>query len=201
MLLMSKARMLKKNILGYMAVFLLLLLSCSCSGVGDRFHDPLMDFGSVKTVAILPFVNLSKEQAAAERVRDTFTTMLLADGSIYVVPPGETARGISRSGMATPSQPSPEEVKKFAGITQVDAVITGVVREYGEVRVASSSSNVISLSLQMLDKESGTVAWTGSTTRGGISFTDRLFGGGGQPMDEITRKACKDLIDRLFAVK
>ena len=201
MRLTSKARTLKKFIMGYMPFFLLLLFSGGCSGVGDRFHDPLMDFGSVKTVAILPFVNLSKEQAAAERVRDTFTTMLLADGGIYVVPPGETARGISRSGMATPSQPSPEEVKKFAGITQVDAVITGVVREYGEVRVASSTSNVISLSLQMLDKESGSVAWTGSTTRGGISFTDRLFGGGGQPMDEITRKACKDLIDRLFAVK
>lgn len=201
MLLTSKARTLKKVIVGYMPFFLLLLFLGGCVGEGDRFHDPLMDFGSVKTVAILPFVNLSKEQAAAERVRDTFTTMLLADGGIYVVPPGETARGISRSGMVTPSQPSPEEVKKFAGITQVDAVITGVVREYGEVRVASSTSNVISLSLQMLDKESGTVAWTGSTTRGGISFTDRLLGGGGQPMDEITRKACKDLIDRLFAVK
>lgn len=201
MLLISKMRTLKRLIPGSMAVFLLLLLSGGCAGVGDKFHDPLMDFGSVKTLAILPFVNLSKEQAAAERVRDTFTTMLLADGGIYVVPPGETARGISRSGMVTPSQPSPEEVKKFATITQVDAVITGVVREYGEVRSGSSTANVLSLSLQMLDKESGSVVWSGSTTRGGISFADRLFGGGGDPMDEVTRQACKDLIDRLFAIK
>lgn len=198
---MIKTRTLKKLIPGFMSFFLLLLLAGGCSGVGDRYHDSLMDFGSVKTVAILPFVNLSKEQAAGERVRDTFTTMLLADGGIYVVPPGETARGISRTGMVNPSMPSPDEIKKFVGITQVDAVFTGVVREYGEVRSSSATSNVISLSLQMLDKETGSVVWTGSTTRGGISFMDRLLGGGGEPMDEITRKACKDLIERLFAIK
>ncbi|OGR00370.1 MAG: penicillin-binding protein activator LpoB [Deltaproteobacteria bacterium RIFOXYD12_FULL_55_16] len=198
---------LRKSLFGPMSVFLLLLLfsgGCAWVGntlVGDTFHDPLMDFASVKTVAVLPFFNLSKDQAAAERARDTFTTMLLADGGIYVVPPGETARGINRVNMVIPSQPSLEEVKKFAGITQVDAVITGVVREYGEVRLASATANVMSLSLQMLDKESGAVVWTGSATRGGISFTDRLFGGGGQPMDEITRRVCQDLLDRLFAVK
>ncbi|MFH1019576.1 MAG: GNA1162 family protein, partial [Pseudomonadota bacterium] len=166
---MIKMCTLKKLIPGSMFFSLLLLLAGGCTGVGDRFHDPLMDFSAVKTVAILPFANLTKEQAAAERVRDTFTTMLLADGGIYVVPPGETARGVSRTGMANATMPSPEEIKKFVGITQVDAVFTGVVREYGEVRAASATSNVISLSLQLLDKETGSVVWTGSSTRGGIS--------------------------------
>jgi hypothetical protein len=34
--------------------------------------------------------------------------------------------------------------------------------------------------------------------KGGISLWDRLFGGGGQPMNKITEKAVNDLINKLF---
>jgi hypothetical protein len=40
--------------------------------------------------------------------------------------------------------------------------------------------------------------WSASATRGGISASDRLFGGGGEPMDEITSEAVRDLLDKLF---
>jgi hypothetical protein len=181
------------------AVALLLLLALpGCAGTGVKYHDPQMDFGSVQTVAVLPFANLTRETPAGERVRDTLSTMLLATGSVYVIPPGETARGIARTGMADPTNPSSEEVKKFAGITQVDAVITGVIREYGEVRAGQTSANAIALSLRMLDKETGAVVWSADSTKGGITLTDRLFGGGGKPMDEVTREAIDDLLDKLF---
>jgi hypothetical protein len=183
---------------GKAVAFLLLLAVAGCAGSGVKYHDELMDFGAIQTVAVLPFVNLTREAPAGERVRDTLSTMLLATGSIYVIPPGETARGIARTGMADPTSPSSEEVMKFAGITQVDAVITGVIREYGEVRAGQTAANAISLSLRMLEKETGVVVWSADTTKGGINFTDRLFGGGGMPMDEVTREAIDDLLDKLF---
>ena len=188
----------RSKLTGSVVALLLLLALAGCAGPGVSHHDPLMDFGSVQTVAVLPFANLTRDEAAAERVRDTFSTMLLATEALYVLPPGEVARGIARTGMADFTRPSAEEVKKFCAITKADAVITGVVREYGEVRSGQTAANVITLSLQMLDSKTGSVVWAADTARGGISMTDRLFGGGGKPMDAVTREAVNDLLDKLF---
>ena len=79
-----------------------------------------------------------------------------------------------------------------------DAVITGTLREYGEVRSGPASANVISLSVQMMEAETGKVVWSASSTKGGISAADRLFGGGGKPMNAVTQEAVDDLIDKLF---
>jgi hypothetical protein len=81
---------------------------------------------------------------------------------------------------------------------KVQAVITGVLKEYGEVRSGATSANIISVSLQMMEIQTGKVVWSASSTEGGISIWDRLLGGGGQPMDKITQKAVGDLINRLF---
>lgn len=124
--------------------------------------------------------------------------MLLATGAIYVVPAGEVVRGISRVGIANPAAPSPEDITKLAGIIKVDAVVTGVVREYGEVRSGSSGANIISLSLQMIETQTGRIVWTASATKGGIGMSERLLGGGGEPMNKITEQAVNELIDKLF---
>ncbi len=176
---------------------LLVTAGCATSG-GDTYKDANMDFGAIKAVAVLPFQNLSRDSTAAERVRDVFSTMLMSTGGIYVIPTGEVARGIARVGMTAPATPSSEEIKKFASLVSANAVITGVVREYGEVRSGNTAANVISMSLQMIEPDTGRVIWSASTTRGGIGFGDRLLGGGGQPMNDITAKACNDLIDKLF---
>ena len=59
-------------------------------------------------------------------------------------------------------------------------------------------ANIISVSLQMIETQTGKVVWTDSSTRGGISIWDRLFGGGGKPMNKVTEKAVNDLIYRLL---
>jgi hypothetical protein len=174
---------------------LVLLAGCATDGA---YFEPNMDFGSLQIVAVLPFQNLTPEDYAAERVRDAFTGMLLATGAVYVLPPGEVARGISRIGRLPPDGPSIDQIKQLAGILNVDAVITGVVTEYGPVRSGAASANVISVSLRMIEKNTGLVVWSASTTKGGITIWDRLVGGGGEPMSTVTVKAVDDLLDKLF---
>lgn len=183
-----------------LAITALFLLTGCASGrsSGDLFKDPSMDFGSIQTVAVMPFVNLAREQVAAERVRDVFMTRLMATGGIYVLPPGEVARGIAVVGIQNPTAPNPEEIRKFAGIVKANAVITGVVNEYGDVRSGSSSANMISVSMKMTEVQLGKVVWSAASTKGGIGISDRLFGGGGQPMNDITVKAVDELIEKLF---
>jgi len=179
-------------------IYLTFLLLIACAGSRSTYIDPNMDFGAVKSVAVMPFVSLAKDPIVAERVRDVFINRLLATGAVYVVPVGEVARGAMRAEVQNPSTLSPEEAVKLGGIIKVQAIIAGVVREYGEVRSGTTSANIISLSLQMIETQTGKVVWTDSSTRGGISIWDRLFGGGGQPMNKVTEKAVNDLIYRLL---
>jgi len=181
-----------------LSVVLLLAASCGPTVTSSVYRDPNMDFGAIQTVAVMPFQNLSRENVAADRVRDVFMNGLLSTGAVYVLPVGEVARGVVRTDIQTPATPSPEEIVKLAANLKVQAVITGVVREYGEVRSGSSSASAISISMQMLEGQTGKAVWTATSTKGGIDVWDRLFGGGGRPMNDVTREAVNDVIQKLF---
>ena len=175
------------------------LTSCApASRTRVTFHDPNMDFSLVQSVAVVPFSNLTPTTNAAERVRDVVMTMLQATGSVYVIPPGEVARGISRASIADPKSPTPEEAVALAKLLKADAVIAGTVREYGEVRSGTTAANVISLSLTMMEGQTGKIVWNASSTKGGVGASDRLFGGGGKPMNAVTEEAVDDLLEKLF---
>jgi hypothetical protein len=174
------------------------LAACSTSRISENYHDPEMDFSVLRSVAVMPFANLTNDKLAAERVRNSFMTNLLSTGVLYVIPPGEVARGIQRAGIENPTAPSADDIAKLASILSADAVMTGVLTEYGEVRSGNTTANVISLNMQMIESQTRKVVWSASTTKGGISAWDRLFGGGGRPMNDVTEAAINDLINKLF---
>lgn len=190
------SQMRRAGLLGVLAA--VALSGCSAHGRGQRYHDSNMDFGAVRTVAVLPFANLSRDNLAADRVRDVFGSMLLATGSVYVVPSGEVIRYVAKAGIPQPTTPSVEEVVKLGTMLKADAILTGVVKEYGEVRSGNTSGNVVSVSVQLLETATGKVVFAGATTRGGITFTDRLFGGGGAPLNDVTEAAVDDLLGKMF---
>lgn len=183
--------------------FLAILLSgAGCAkkyrGASATFHDPNMDFGLIQSVAVLPFENLSNSGKAEEQVRDVFMTMLQAEVAIYVVPPGEVQRALSRVQPASAAAPTPEEVVKLASNMEVDVIFTGTVLEFGQVRSGSASANVCSISVKMIEGQTGKVVWSASSTRGGVGAGDRLVGGGGAPTNIVVTKAVDDLLNRLF---
>jgi len=186
------------NIRKIMPLLMLVGLAACAHSTSGVFRDQSMDFGAIQNIAVMPLANDTREQTAADRVRDVFINKLLSTGAAYVLPVGEVKRGITRAGLSDPTTPSPEEVVKFAGIVKADAVIIGTIKEYGEVRSGTSSSTAISLSMQMLESQTGRVVWAAASTKGGITFGDRLFGGGGEPMNVVTEKAVDELIDKLF---
>lgn len=190
---------LKTNLVNALLGCCLLLMISACSGPSaPDYTNPQMDFSAVSSVAVLPFQNLTSDDQAAERVRDAFMGMLLATEAIYVLPPGEVTRGINRVAMRLPQTPTIEEITKLRGVLEVDAVITGVLREYGAVRSGSAEANLVSLSLQMIETQNGTTVWSASSTRGGITQMDRLLGSGGRPMNDVTTRVLNDLLDQLF---
>jgi hypothetical protein len=181
-----------------LAVPLAVAALVGCSTPQYSYRDAEMDFGSIQRIAVMPLANLSRETTAPDRVRDVLSSALLATGAVYVVPPGEVARAIARAGILTPATPSVDEVVKLGQAIKAEALITGVVKEYGEVRSGTAVSNVISLSLQLHETTSGKVVWSSTTTKGGISVADRLLGSGGDPMNDVTEEAVDELLDEML---
>ena len=174
------------------------LTACASSSVPSSYVNPEFDFAAIRRVAVMPFANFSRDPEAGERVRDTFANTLLSTAAVYVLPTGEVARGIARAGIVNPTAPSVEEIARLAGIIEVDAVFTGTINEYGEVRSGSATANMISMIVQMVETQTGKVVWTASATKGGITIWDRLFGSGGRPMSDVTQDAVDELMDKLF---
>jgi hypothetical protein len=170
-----------------------------CASGHRTYSNTEMDFASVRSVAVMPFWNLSKDPQGADRVRDVFTNALLATNAVYVVPTGEVARAVSRLNIATPVTPTADEVTKLCQALKVDAVITGVLKEYGEVRTSSATSHVVALSLQMQEADTAKVVWAGSSSKGGIGWSARLLGStGGRPANDVTEQVVDDLLEQLF---
>jgi hypothetical protein len=191
-------REIPKTQLGAALLLCLVFIGCASTKSKVVFRDPNMDFGAIQSVAVMPFTNLTRDSMAGEKVRDVFMTMLQATGGLYVIPPGEVGRGISRLNLDRPASPTPEDVTKFAKNVNADAVFTGTLTEYGEVRSGTSIANVISMSLQLMEAQTGRVVWSASSIQGGVTTSDRLFGGGGEPMNATTQKAVDDLLEKLF---
>jgi len=190
-----------QRIVTVVLLLLFTLLPGGCAskrGIEVTYHDPNMDFGQIQTIAVLPFSNLSGNRNGGEAVREVFMTMMQATGAAYVLPPGEIGRGVSRLSLKAPESPTADEVVQFAKIVGADVVVTGTVLEYGELRSGGSAANVVSIGLRMLEAQTGKVVWSASASEGGVSASDRFFGGGGRPMDEITREVVGQLLDHLF---
>ena len=146
---------------------LIWLTACSGNAVKTNYHDPEMDFSNLRTAAVLPLANYTRDQLAAERVRDTFINSLLSTGVIYVIPPGEVARAIQQVQLVDATSPSTEEINKISAVLQADAVFTGAVLEYGEVRSGATSADVISISMEMFEASSQKVVWVECSHSGG----------------------------------
>ncbi len=187
-----------KTIVRLATVALVAATASACASSAQRYQDKNMDFGSVRTVAVMPFQNLSRDNLAGDRVRDVFVSALLASEAVYVVPNGEVARAIAKVNVPNATAPSADEIVKLGAAMKAEAVITGTVKEYGEVRSGTAAGNAISVSLQMHEASTGKVVWSATSTKGGVSVSDRLFGGGGVPMNYVTEEAVDDLLNKLF---
>lgn len=187
------------SLVAFVLAALAVAASVCTAQVTDVYRDPNMDFGSIQKVAVMPFANLARDQVVAERVRDVFINRLLAIDGVYVIPVGDVARGLDKVQPANPAAPTAEETVKLGAFLKVDAVVTGVVREYGEVRSGTTTANIISMSIQVMETGTGRIVWSASVTEGGVSFWARLFGGGGQPMNRVTEQAVDALLNKLIS--
>ena len=141
---------------------------------GEYKVDPYMKDHIPKTVAVLPFLDLSKSKEGFEPVRrgfyNHFSSLPFKDLELYRI--DNLLRKADLTDPEEIAKKSPAELGKILG---VDAVIYGDISDFDKLFAVVYSQVAVGAELRMFDTKTGNFLWSGKHTvrihEGGISTT------------------------------
>ncbi len=176
-----------------------LVLLGGCGGMGPTtFVHPDFNFGFVERVAVVPFENLSSDPAAGAKATRYFTTALLATESFAVVEPGEVSRALEQFGLVSAAQLTEAQVISLGQELEAQAVFFGSLSESAALRSGSTTINVVTVVVRLLETETGTTIWSATNTDDSASFWSSLFGTGQKSSSEVMRRCIDGCLDTLM---
>jgi len=204
--------------IGRTCLLLVLAASALMAGCGKpRIYihaSPGLD--RISKMAVMPFDNLTKDDKAAEKVRNGFVIELLRTGSFNVVDKGETDRllkvaglsygaqgaitGTAGTGAAAAESTAATAIplsKKIGDALGVEAIIVGSVEAYSVERVGDQVSPEVSISARLIDAETGIIIWGGTHTRCGGSGFPIVGWGKINSLGVLSQKVIQDLVNSL----
>jgi len=181
----------KKSIAIILAILFLYLPGCSgTTSKTKSFMREDANLGYIETVAIFPFEGGGR----APRIREFTMTQVLASGIFDIVDKG-TVDNIMRQEVIAPGEPLDlVTIKRLGQRLNVQGVIFGSVEEIIEAR-GNASYPVITITMRLIDTETGVLLWQASGRGSGYSLSDRLFGTRPKDSFDVTM----DLLSDLFA--
>ena len=139
---------------------------------GEYKVDPYMKENIPKSVAVLPFVDLSKSKEAIDIVRrgfyNHFSSLPFKDMELYKVNSLLAKAGLTDAEVI--SKTSPQELGRILG---VDAVVFGEISNFDKLFLVLYSQVSVGAEIKMYDAKTGNFLWSGKHTvrkhEGGIS--------------------------------
>jgi len=174
-----------------LVIFLLYLPGCGGTGsLTKSFQREDASLAFIQTVAIFPFEGSDR----APRIREFAMTEVLASGIFDVVDKGRVDNIMQQEVIAPVAPLDSTTIRRMGQRLNVQAILFGSVEETIESR-GNASFPEITITLRLIDCESGLILWQASGRGSGYSLTDRLFGT--TPKDSFA--VTMELLDDLFA--
>jgi hypothetical protein len=178
-------------------ILVLFILSLFIYGCQQKhYRRSQSDIEKTKTIAILPFQNLTPHRHANEKVRNAVIIELLSRG-FDIVEPGEVTSVLNDLEVRSLGSISTSDTQYVGETLGVNAVMKGTVNTYQMSRGISVSYPEISINLMLLNATSGKITWQIWQTAGGPGFWTRHFGAETSTLDETVRKVVKNAIATL----
>lgn len=148
------------------------------------------NLGLIQNVAVLPFEGGGR----AQRIRELTMTQVLATGTFDLVDKGRIDSTLQREAI-TPGAPLDSfTIRRLCESLSVDAVLLGSVEAMTESR-GNAVFPEITMTMRIVDCETGLLLWQASGRGSGYSLSDRLFGMA--PKD--TFQVIMDLLSEMLA--
>lgn len=183
---------------GISCLLAVLSVVAGCSGGGTVYLHPSVDFSQLRRCAILPFENLTSDTFAGKRLESIFLMEVLADGTLTVVEPEETASALAGLRITPGSMPTPEQVVALGKVLSVDGVLFGSVEDYGPLNRSGQPGNQVTAVFSLTETETGTLVWRSQVHVEGLSLFKRLFGGESASLFDLSRMAAQKALGSLL---
>lgn len=172
--------------------FFLPACSVGTGSVTEAFNREGTSLAYIKTVAVLPFDGGGR----APRIREFTMTQLLASGLFDVVDKGRVDNLLKQEAIKDNSPLDAATIRRLGQRLKVQAFILGSVEETTESR-GSATFPEITMTLRLIDCETGTLLWQASGRGSGYSLTDRLFGFAPKDSFQVTMQLLSDLFSTM----
>jgi len=174
----------------------MILLGCAA---GPRIYlNPEADMSFYQKVGVVPFINLTRDRFAGEKMTNTFMTELLITKKFDVVERGEFEHIVRQVRASAGTSPAEEltsaELKAIGEQAGVNGIIEGVVKEYEMIRIGQGSYPLISFSVKLVDAPTGKVVWKSSYSIRGGPKLPIISVGETYTLGELAQKACRKVV-------
>jgi len=180
------------------ACMVLLCLAGCMSGPTTSFVNENVNFSYIQKIVVLPFENHTQGKYVEERMRDIVTTEVLSRGLFDVVEKGDLERFL-REEMVVREHNTLDQAtaKRLIPRLQAQAYLAGSVDDFSEMRNGAYSYPVVTLTLRLVDSESGKIIWQASGHESGYSTTGRLLGLASDDANQVAFRLVERLLDTL----
>ncbi|MFQ5560668.1 MAG: GNA1162 family protein [Nitrospinota bacterium] len=164
-------------------VFLVILVGAGCTSPRTKLYiRESANFQYINNVAVLPFNNMSEDKYAGEKVRSVVIMELLNSGAFEVSEEGEVNKvtwevfremGFREGDIVSLDI---ETMRRIAERLGVQALLVGTVEQYGQARIVDTPSSMVSLSLRLVEANSGVTLWRGVSSIKGYAVWRTILG-------------------------
>ena len=190
--------MLKKEklLLGIFLTFTIIIVGCGHKYLSARAAAET-DLTSIKTVAVLPFENLTKFYQAGAIVPDLLATELYISRRFEVMERAEAVAICAEMGIKIPQDIDPEYARVLGEKLGVDGVFIGSVSEYWYRVYREEDKEVepaVGINARLVSVASGEVIWAASVTRSSYD----LFLSQKDPLNRVAQLAIREMLESLL---
>lgn len=173
---------------------LLSLAGCASNKNLDSFRRQEVTLDYFKTVAVFPLENFSTDASAGARCREILLTEMMASGLFQVIEKGQVDSRLLAEALNPGTPIDAPMLRRLGQRLGVQGILMGSVDTAGESRIGNSTFPELSMSLRLIDTESGLVVWQASGRGTGYSLWGRLFGVGFKDQFQVTLELIRTLM-------
>ncbi len=176
------------------AVIVSLAAGCKSGGPSAKiFVKDGAANGERLRIAVLPFDNVSRNQDAGRVVTNTVITYLLSTGQFDVVEPGVVYSTLTEERIRLTEGITVADLGLMEPRLHADAIIMGLVEEYGDVRIGSDSYPAISFSARLVDARTAEILWAATISKTGADRIKVFDIGRVSSVGKLAKQAVNDM--------
>jgi TolB-like protein len=183
----------KRNVFPLILFLSLPLLGCAAKAP-ETFLRPEFNLEYVRKVAVLPFEDNVGNPNISKRCRQITISQILSSGLFDTVDKMQVDSVLKDEAVQPGTPINATTLRRLGQLLGVQAFLVGSLDEASENQKGAATYLDISLTMRLIDSESGLILWQASGRDSGFSWWDRLFGLGGKDPYQVTTELIRNLL-------